>query len=79
MFQSRPEHYDKNLMQAPSVHAALATLTSPDGAQIPAVAIFKSKQVACVLPLADGLRLANELADSIAAHNRTQNQKDTSC
>lgn len=70
MFQSRSEHFDKNLMQAPSVHATLATLTSPDGTQVPGVAIFKSKQVACVLPVADGLRLANEIADAIAAHKR---------
>jgi hypothetical protein len=73
MFQSRPEHYDTNMRQAPSVHATLATLTPPNGAQVPAVAIFKSKQVACVLPIADALRLANEIADSISAHNRTTN------
>jgi hypothetical protein len=68
MFQSRSEHYATNVKHAPTVHATLATLTGPDGAQQPAVAIFKARQIQSVLPTADALRLATEIADALAAH-----------
>lgn len=72
MFSSATQHYERNVKQAPSIHAKPATLNSPDGAQQPGVVIFKTRQIQNVLPLAEALRLANQIADAIAAHNKTK-------
>lgn len=68
MFSSAAVHYDRNIKDAPTIQAKPATLNPADGDQEPAVVIFKSRQVLSVLPAADALRLANQIADSIAAH-----------
>lgn len=54
-----------NIIQAGTYKAQPAILTAPDYSQEPAVAIFRSGQVLGILPIADSLRLANQIADSI--------------
>lgn len=68
MFSSAAVHYDRNIKDAPTIHAKPATLNPADGMQEPAVVIFKTRQIQHVLPLAEALRLANQIADAIAAH-----------
>ncbi|MDV8147251.1 hypothetical protein [Arthrobacter sp. B10-11] len=75
MFASAAVHYDRNLKDAPTIHAKPATLNPPDGAPEPAVVIFKTRQIQNVLPLADALRLANQIADAVDAHRATAKEQ----
>ncbi len=71
MFSSSGDHYQRNLKDAPTIHAKPATLNPSEGIQEPAVVIFKTRQVQSVLPVTEALRLANQIADAIAAHKNT--------
>ncbi|WP_432244802.1 hypothetical protein ACRB8A_12420 [Arthrobacter sp. G.S.26] len=68
MFTSKAEHYGINIKQGVTINAKPALMTTDNGEHIAAVVVFKSRQIQSVLPLADALRLANEIADAIAAH-----------
>lgn len=68
MFISASERYDKNVRQALSYTAAPAVMTRRDGQQEPGVILHSLKNIRGVLPAAEALRLANEIADALAAH-----------
>ena len=68
MFISHTAHYAKNLLQAGTYAAQPAILSAPGGNQEPAVVLFKTRQITGVLPAAEALRLANEIADALGAH-----------
>jgi len=70
MFKSGAEHYDRNLTQSGTCVARPATINKPSGEQTPGVVLFTTRQVRAVLPIAEALRLANEIADAIAAHKK---------
>lgn len=65
MFLSGPDHYASNINHARNTKAGPATLTAPSGEQQPAVVLFKKGKIYGVLPAAEALRLANELADAL--------------
>jgi hypothetical protein len=69
VFTSKPEHYDLNMQQAMNCTAKPALMTTETGVHVPAVVIFKSRQIQSVLPLDEALRLANEMADAIGTHH----------
>jgi hypothetical protein len=65
VFLSSPEYYASNINQARITNAAAATLTAPGGERQPAVVLYKKGKIYGVLPAAEALRLANEIADAI--------------
>ena len=73
MFTSKAEHYRKNVRQGGDTNARPATLTTYSGVERPAVVLFCRGTVYGVLPLDDALRLANQIADAIAAHKGQAN------
>lgn len=68
MFKSRAEMHEVNLRQARNMRTEPATLTGPDGPK-PGVVIFEGYRVKAVLPIDQALRLANEIADAVEAHD----------
>lgn len=68
MFISQPSRHSFNVRQAPTINAKPALLTAPDGSKEPAVVLFSSFQVQGVMPAAEALRVANEIADAVDAH-----------
>ena len=71
MFTAKAEHYRKNVREAHGINAHQATLTTYSGEKRPAVLISRRGTIYGVLPVDDALRLANEIADAIAAHRQT--------
>lgn len=65
MFLSSPEYYASNVKQARITNAAPAALITPDGERQPAVVLYKRGKIHGVLPAAEALRLAHEIADAI--------------
>lgn len=63
-FVSKPEHYARNTKQAANLAAGAAILTNRARDQEPAVVLHSGNRVHNVLPVAEALRLANEVADA---------------
>lgn len=72
MFTSGSQHYEKNLTQAGTCLARPAVITKPTGEKAPGVVLFTTAQVRAVLPISEALRLANEIADSIAVQRTAE-------
>lgn len=70
MFTSSPGHYERNIKDAASAKAGKARIDAPDGNHLQGVVVWSGKAVRLVMPTAEALRLANEIADSIAAHKK---------
>ena len=70
MFQGKPENYQLNIKTAEGFRARPAVLTSPTGEQEPAVVLHSPGRVHGVLPIADALRISNEIADAVEASER---------
>ncbi|MEV4987669.1 hypothetical protein [Pseudarthrobacter sp. LMD1-1-1.1] len=68
MFASLPERYETNVRRAASFRAKPAVLLTPDGGKEPAVMIRQASIIQGVLPVPEALRLANQIADALAAH-----------
>lgn len=69
MFISKPEQHRFNIAQAHSLKARPAVLTAAIGGdQEPAVIIRSKDGIHGVIPVAQALRLANEIADAADAH-----------
>lgn len=75
MFISQPRHYEFNTKQATSYTAAPAALRAMDGSQEPGVVLHSLHTIRAVLPAAEALRLANEIADALASHRAEQEAK----
>lgn len=65
MFLSSPEYCASNIKQARITNAGAAAATAPDGERQPAVVLYKRGKIYAVLPAAEALRLAHEIADAI--------------
>lgn len=72
MFKSRPDHHQLNIRQAASYRAQPGLLLTPTGGQEPGVVLRSSGLIQGVLPATEALRLANEIADALAAHHTEQ-------
>lgn len=70
MFASRPDRHEFNIRQAASYGAKTGLLLTPDGGQEPAVVLRSGGVIQAVLPAADALRLANEIADALSIHRK---------
>lgn len=70
MFTSGPEHYEHNVKDAVKMKAGKARMTGPDGTHQQGVIIWSGKAIRSVMPVAEALRLAHEIADSVAAHKK---------
>jgi hypothetical protein len=64
VFISKPENYDANLQEGAEVSAGRAWLSSPAG-PIPGIIVRRDNYIRFVIPAADALRLANEIADAV--------------
>lgn len=72
MFIGRSQHHNHNVSQARIMTAKPALLTAPTGEQEPAVVIHAHGNVYAVLPVADALRVATDIANALAAHNENE-------
>lgn len=72
MFTSGPEYYDHNVKTAQALKAGKARLEAPDGSYHQGVVIWSGSGVRSVMPTAEALRLANQIADAIAAHKKKE-------
>jgi hypothetical protein len=70
MFISKADRHEHNIKQAASYNARPGLLTAPSGQQEPAIVLRSSGAIHAVLPAPEALRLANEIADALAAHRR---------
>jgi hypothetical protein len=77
MFTSSPEHYNRNISESANYQAAAAVLTTPTGDRQPAVVLRNGAYIKAVMPIGDALRLANNIADALDAHNTPQSQART--
>lgn len=68
MFASGEEHYNRNVRDAAGFIAAPARIRTPDGGQEPGLVIWGHRAIRAVLPATEALRLANQIADALAAH-----------
>lgn len=68
-FVSRPHTYGMNVADGKHVSAGPATLTSPTGPE-PGIIIRRGSQIHFVIPAEDAIRLANEIADAVEAHDQ---------
>lgn len=73
MFTSGPDYYDYNIKASQALKAGKARLEAPDGSYYQGVVIWSGSAVRSVMPTAEALRLANQIADAIAAHKKAQN------
>ena len=69
MFTAKSAHYKRNIRQGQTYKARPAILTTPDGEAEPAVVIHYSGAVNGVLPIPAALKLANQIADAVEAHD----------
>lgn len=63
-FQSKREHYARNLSEGAELVAGPAFLTGPNGRE-PAVVVRRGANVRFVIPANEALRLATEIADAL--------------
>jgi hypothetical protein len=72
MFTSRSPYYDRNIEDGKRLTIRQALITDPDGNHINAVALFNGLHMKFCIPANDAIRLANDIADAVEAHeNRT--------
>ncbi|WP_341392604.1 hypothetical protein [Arthrobacter sp. G119Y2] len=71
MFHSPQRHYWRNTEDAKGTYARPATMDTPEGMQ-PAVAVFNDKFIRGVYSLDEALRIATQMADSIAYHKQKE-------
>ncbi|MDQ0117454.1 hypothetical protein J2T22_000624 [Pseudarthrobacter defluvii] len=67
MFTSPSQFHTRNNKDAALFNAYPAKLMQPAGGKEPGVVLMKGKAIRAVMPVSEALRLANEIADSIAA------------
>ncbi|WP_341392605.1 hypothetical protein [Arthrobacter sp. G119Y2] len=66
-FISKPEQYGLNRRNARHTKAGVAYIAGPDRNE-PAVCIFRGNFVLSLLPVADALRLSNQIVDAAEKH-----------
>lgn len=71
VFHSQPGRYQLNIKHASTITAGPATLTGPNG-QEPGVILREKHFIQGVYPLSDAMRIATEIADSIAYHKEQE-------
>lgn len=69
LFHSPQHHYWRNAEDAKDTYARPATMDTPEGTK-PAVALFSGKFIRGVYSVDEALRLATQMADSIAYHKK---------
>lgn len=69
MFISREEQFHRNTVEAMHYSARPAKLTN-NGQHEPGVVVRSGNFIKVVLPVTEALRLANEIADAVAAHKQ---------
>ncbi|MFS0717579.1 hypothetical protein ABC337_11490 [Arthrobacter sp. 1P04PC] len=72
LFVAKPGKQSTNLRQAASLTAQPAVQITATGKREPAVLLRAGGQIRGVLPLAEALRVATEMADIIEAHRANQ-------
>lgn len=70
MFTTGPQHYTRNLQDAANFTATPAAIGKPGGTTEPGVVLKHGRGIRAVMPVPEALRLANEIADAIAAHGK---------
>lgn len=70
MFIAKPDRHEANVLKASTYNAKPGILTAPSGEQEPGVVLRGNGAIHVVLPAPEALRLANEIADALARHNR---------
>lgn len=70
VFISKRAQHTRNIKEAARYQAAPAQLTVSEGEQIPGVIIRSGPFIKAVTPISDALRLANQIADAVDAHDR---------
>ncbi|MDI3211697.1 hypothetical protein [Arthrobacter sp. AL12] len=73
MFTSQPDHHRRNIVQAFSYRARPAILSTPTGEQEPAVILRSGERIHGILPIAQALKLADQIADAVEAHDTSPN------
>jgi hypothetical protein len=68
-FISKPENYSGNLREGADMSAGPAYLTGPRGRE-PGVILREGKRILGIVPAAQAIRLANEIADAVEAAER---------
>lgn len=70
VFISKPAQHKRNIKEAARYRAAPAQLTVSEDEQIPGVIIRSGPFIKAVMPISDALRLANQIADAVDAHDQ---------
>jgi hypothetical protein len=68
-FISKPDNYPNNIRDGADITAGPAYLTGPAG-QEPGVVIRNGFRIRSIIPAAQAIRLANEIADAVEAAER---------
>lgn len=69
MFTTGPQHYTRNVGDAAKFTATPASIGKPGGTHEPGVVLKLGRAIKAVMPVPEALRLANEIADALAAHH----------
>lgn len=69
MFVSTKDNFERNIEEAASYKAAPALLTTATGERVPAVMLKSTRYIKAVMPVSEALRLANQIADAVEAHD----------
>lgn len=73
VFVSKPDIYPRNIRDGAELNAAPAWLTAPDG-PVPGVIVRSNKNIRFIIPAADAVRLATEIADSLDSLKTTNTE-----
>jgi hypothetical protein len=69
VFVTAREQYARNIRESSNYMARPARLTTPTDEREPAVILYCGGHIKAVMPVADALRLANQIADAVEAHD----------
>lgn len=69
MFISDAARYEFNIAEAAQYRATPAKLSAPTGEKLPAVMLKSGPHIKTLMPISEALRLANQIADAVEAHN----------
>lgn len=68
MFTSGAEYYTRNLKASQNFTAIPARIHNPAGGRENGIVLLNGKGIGAVMPVSEALRLANQIADALAAH-----------
>lgn len=72
-FTSHPTHHETNVREGLELRAVAALMADDYGRKEPAVAVFAGQRIRFVIPTAQALRIANEIADAVETVERSSN------